>query len=589
MTARPTGAAADERAGARPAAGERLWDRWRRWARERSACEAIVHWRAGEEPRRFTWSALVAAAAHEAAALSAAGVKRGDVCALVVRHHPRFYPLYMGISALGAIPSVLAYPNARLHPEKFVQGLSGMARRSGLDWILTERAIEATVRPLVSGDGCRARGLLFPLEWPAPVDGGPAPEVDLPTDVAATEPCLLQHSSGTTGLQKGIALSHRAVLEHVESYASAIQLDHSDRVVSWLPLYHDMGLIAGFHMPLAAGLSLVQLDPFEWVSAPVLLIEALSQERGTLTWLPNFAYNLMADRVHADDVQGRRLDGVRMFVNCSEPVRHESHRRFLERFAANGVRPQALAACYAMAEATFAATQTAPGAVAPTLVVDREALSRGEVAPPRAGAPSRTCVSSGRPIPGCQLEIVGEDGRELPADRVGEIAIRSPTLFEGYRNSPEESARVLKDGRYHSGDLGFLHDGECFVIGRRKDVIIVAGNNVYPEDVEDAVACVPGVSPGRAVAFGAEDEQAGTEVVCVIAETDVSDPEERKRLVLAIRRAGMAVDVTISRVYLAPPRWLIKSSSGKPSRRANKERIAREPLLDPTHDTRRAS
>jgi acyl-CoA synthetase (AMP-forming)/AMP-acid ligase II len=211
------------------------------------------------------------------------------------------------------------------------------------------------------------------------------------------------------------------------------------------------------------------------------------------------------------------------------------------------------------------------------------------VAPARDGAPSRTCVSSGRPIPGCRLEIVGDDRRELPPGRVGEIAIRSPTMFDGYRNSPEESARVLKDGWYHSGDLGFLHDGECYVIGRQKDVIIVAGNNVYPEDVEDAVATVPGVSPGRVVAFGVEDEQAGTEVICVVAETDVTDPEERKRLVLAIRLAGMAVDVTILRVYLAPSRWLIKSSSGKPSRKANKERIAREPFPEPTHDTRRAS
>jgi acyl-CoA synthetase (AMP-forming)/AMP-acid ligase II len=585
VTAR--GSAAASGAGAGSLQGERLWDRWARWGRERGSREAIVHWKAGEEPRRYTWSALVDAAGHEAGALAAAGVRRGDVCALIVRHHPRFYPLYMGISALGAVPSVLAYPNARLHPDKFVQGLGGMARRSGLDWILTERALEATVRPLVAGDACRTRGVLLPLEAPAS-GASPAPETTVPREVAATAPCLLQHSSGTTGLQKGVALSHRAVLQHVESYASAIQLTDADRVVSWLPLYHDMGLIAGFHMPLAAGLTLVQLDPFEWVSAPVLLLEALSREQGTLTWLPNFAYNLLAERVHADEVRDLRLDGVRMFVNCSEPVRDESHGRFLDRFAANGVRRQALATCYAMAELTFAATQTVPGREAPTLAVDREALSRGEVAPPRAGASSRTCVSSGAPIPGCRIKILAEDGREVSPGRVGEIAIQSPTMFEGYSSGPEESARVLVDGWYHSGDLGFLQDGECYVIGRLKDVIIVAGNNVYPEDVEDAVAAVPGVSPGRVVAFGAEVQEAGTESVCVVAETDVTDPEQRKRLALAIRRAGMAVDVTIAHVHLAPPRWLIKSSSGKPSRKANRDRIEREPPPLSLHDTRRA-
>lgn len=552
-------------------APERLWDRWRHWAAVKGDEEAIVHWTAGQEPHRWTWSALIDAACAYADGLAAAGVKAGEVCALIVRHNPLFYPAYLGVSALGAIPSVLAYPNPRLHRDKFVDGIAGMSRRSGLDWILTERSLEETIRPLVHGSGSSVRGLLYPLEWDPGRHAGREREV--PGGVDAASPCLLQHSSGTTGLQKAVMLSHRAVLEHAECYAEAIELRPSDKIVSWLPLYHDMGMIAAFQMPLAFGVTLIQLDPFEWVKAPALLLDAIAKERATLTWLPNFSYNLLVDRVPEEELEGARLDCVRMFINCSEPVRAESHERFLARFEDVGVRPEALSACYAMAETTFAATQTAPGRQARILEVDREALSRGLAVPAREGSLARRCVSSGRPIAGCELRILGEERDELGEGQVGEIAIRSRTMFDGYRNCPEETAGVLKEGWYHSGDYGFLMDGECYVIGRKKDVIIVAGKNVYPEDIEDAVSRVPGISPGRVVAFGVDDEVSGTEQIWVVAECHLTDAEARQELRLAVRRAGMSADYTISRVYLAPPRWLIKSSAGKPSRKANRERI----------------
>ncbi len=550
---------------------EKLWDRWTRWARERTDSEAILHWVTGMPPHRWTWGALVESAREFAIRLRGAGVRSGEACALIVRHHQEFYPLYMAVSAIGAIPSVLAYPNARIHPDKFVEGLTGMARRSGLDWILTERELTPVVSRLVTGASTSVRGILHPLEEPA--SERLADTVIPPTLEGVDAPCLLQHSSGTTGLQKAVVLSHRAVLRHVEAYGHAIGLRADDRSASWLPLYHDMGMIAAFHLPLALGIPVIQLDPFEWVSAPVILLEAMSQEQATMAWLPNFAYNLLADRVRDDDLEGIRLDSVRLLVNCSEPVRADSHRKFAKRFERFGLRPSSLGASYAMAETTFAATQTAPGREARCLEVDRDSLSAGVVAAPVQGRPSRTCVSSGAPISHCELRIVGEAGADLPAGHVGEIAIRSDTMFDGYRNAPEETARVLEGGWYFSGDLGFLDDGECFVIGRKKDLIIVAGKNLYPEDVEDVVGKVPGVIPGRVVAFGVEDASSGTERIAVVAETSVEGESGREALILEIRRAGMAIDVTISEVHLAPPRWLIKSSSGKPSRRANRERI----------------
>jgi len=543
-----------------------LWARWERQATAQPAADAVISWCADAEPVRFTWERLLSAARGAAAGLADLGVRRGDVCGLMMRHTPLFYPLYMGISALGGIPSVLAYPNARLHKDKFIHGLVGMAKRSGLRWLLTERDLESTVRPLVTVTESTVEGLLFPRE--IDLDIRRTVEIEVSPDGV----CLLQHSSGTTGLQKAVALSHRAVLEHVARYGAAIGLRAEDRVASWLPLYHDMGLIAAFHLPLASGIPAVQIDPFEWVSAPRLLLDVIAREKSTLCWLPNFAYNLLATRLREDDAEGIDLSSLRMLINCSEPVRADSHEKFVERFASHGLDARALGACYAMAEATFAVTQTVPGQAAHVLYADRAALSEGRYQPSESREGARACVSSGRVLSGCDVRVVSPSGEPLPDGHVGEIEIRSVSMFEGYRNDEAATHEVLRAGSYASGDYGFRLAGEHYVIGRRKDIIIVAGKNLYPEDIEDAVGQVPGVIAGRVVALGQDDAALGTEIVMVIAETTVERAEE-KALKLAILKAGMAIDVTIARVYLAPPRWLIKSSSGKPSRRANKDRL----------------
>jgi acyl-CoA synthetase (AMP-forming)/AMP-acid ligase II len=550
-----------------------VWALWQRHAAERPHAEAVVHWVAGEEPFRWRWGPLWERALSYAAALREAGVRPGEVCATIVRHHPELYPLYMGIALAGGIPAVLAYPNARLHPQKFRDGLEGMSRHSGIDWLLTERSLGEVVQPLVGKEGSTVRGIVFPLEW----ELLPADEGAVCAEADPDAPCLLQHSSGTTGLQKGVVLSHRTVREHLRLYGDAIRVSDDDRVVSWLPLYHDMGLIAALHLPLAVGIPTVQLDPFEWVLSPVLLLQAISREGGTLGFFPNFAFNMLADRVLDEDLEGVRLDSLRLLVSGGEAVRAESHARFVRRYAPLGLRPEVPSAMYGMAEITFSATQVPPGAPPPEVTASRAELVRGRFVPAREGESSRTCVSSGVPLEGVVLRVVDpETRRELPDGEVGEFSIRSPTLFDGYRNNPEKTAEVVRGGWYWSGDLGFVLDGHTYVIGRLKDVIIVAGNNLYPEDVEDAVSAVPGILPGRVVAFGVDDDDAGTERVCVVAETAVTGAGERKALKLAVLEAAARTDVTLSRVYLAEPRWLIKSSSGKPSRSANRERALSE-------------
>ena len=558
------------------AAGSTFWNRLEEISRTTPNREAIVHWVSGEAPHRWCYSDLVNAAEEIALSLVRRGIRRGDVCAIIMRHHAWFYPLYLAVVCAGAIPAVLAYPNARLHPDKFRQGIRGMCARSGLDWILTQRDLEETIAPLAHGEASTIKGICFPLEWAH----GQTPDTDALTylkqvhaSVGPNDPLLLQHSSGTTGLQKPVLLSHRAVLSHIRLYGQTIRLCENDKIVSWLPLYHDMGLIAAFYLPLASGVASVQMDPFEWVIVPSILLEAISREKGTLCWLPNFAFNLLAEKIRDEDLEGINLASLRMAINCSETVRFDSIEKFGRRFASRGLRPKAVSSCYAMAETTFAVTQTPPGEEVSVLYVDRESLSCGEVKAVRDGPGAKACVSSGKLIGGCSIGIEDGRGDALEDDRVGEVVIRSVSMFDGYRNYPEKTAEVMRSGWYRSGDYGFRHGKDYYIVGRKKDIIIVAGRNIYPEDIEDAVGRVGGVIPGRVVACGEEDVETGSEKVIVIAETLVEDEEQKEKLRMDVVKAGMDMDVSIGRVCLVPPRWLIKSSAGKLSRKANRERI----------------
>jgi len=552
------------------------WDRWVANAEKFPDKDAFIHWVAGEEPFRWTFSNLLKAAESFAVGLKRRGVQRGDVCATIIRHNKYFYPIYLGISSIGAIPAVLAYPNPRLHPDKFRQGLQGMSKRSGLDWILTEREISEIIKPLITEENSTIRGSFFPLEWEKDLkfEGVELKRInEVRANIKSSSPVLLQHSSGTTGLQKPVLLSHKAVRDHVKNYGKSIGINQNDKIVSWLPLYHDMGLIAAFHLPLAFGIPTVQIDTFEWVMVPSLLLEAISKEKGTLTWLPNFAYNILADKVHEDELEGVSLESMRMFINCSEPVRDRSNKIFYERYKKYGVKENMLSSSYGMAEVTFSTTQSPPGEKLKTLKVDKQKLCKGIVEIVKNGENSKVCVSSGKVIEGCKVRIVDDEGNDLPDGLVGELLIKSVSLFDGYRNYPEKTAAVLKDGWYLSGDYGFRYKDYYYIIGRKKDIIIVAGNNVYPEDVEDLIGQVEGVIPGRVIAFGEDDDELGSEQISVAVETKITDTQQHKKLKLEIIKAGMADDINIKKVYLVPPRWLIKSSAGKPSRKANRERL----------------
>jgi len=552
---------------------------WKKWLQNRDLTpdkDAIVHWIAGEEPIRWTFTTLIDTAKLFSQFIYNAGIKPGNVCAIIIRHNPYLYPLYMGISRTGALPAILAYPNPRLHPEKFRQGLEGMAQRSGLDYILTERELEPIIRPLIEKPGSTIKAVFLPLEWnlsDAKDDLLDAKIEEIASSVKETEPFLVQHSSGTTGLQKPIAVTHKALLEHAINCNDALHTTRDDIAASWLPLYHDMGLIGAFHIPLATGMTSIHISPFEWILAPIILLDVVTREKATFSYIPNFAFNFLAEKIPEDELEGTDLSSLKLLINGAEPIRHDSHEKFVKRFKKYKFNPLALASVYGMAELTLTLTYTEPGKPLTELSLDRNKLSEGRVKFAGRDSVLRVCVSCGKLINGADAHIVDVNRRELPESFVGEIAVKSVSMFEGYRNYPEKTAEVFEDGWYYTGDYGFKYNDEFFIIGRKKDLIIVAGKNLYPEDIEDTVNQVEGVIPGRVIAFGEEDPELGTEKVSVVAETRVETESERNKLRVDILKAGMSIDVNISKVYLAPPRWLIKSSSGKPSRKANKERL----------------
>ncbi len=546
--------------------------------RDRPDSTALVLQTAHQPDRIFSVSDLMVAAAGWQSALAGRGVRPGQVVLLILQHGPDLAPAYFGCVLNGSIPAVMPFLTEKLLPERYRAELSALLNVTQPAAVVTYPEFETEVRAACA-------------ESPAPAvfvagAGGVQPDPDwealpglrrAPDDIA-----LLQHSSGTTGLQKGVALSHRAVLRQLAVYSQALHLDPArDTIVSWLPLYHDMGLIASFLMPLLLGVPLVLMSPFDWVRAPYRLLQSISAYRGTLTWLPNFAYNFCAQKIRDRDLQGVDLSSLRAVVNCSEPCRPESHAAFAARFAGFGLNPAALMTCYAMAENVFAVAQAGLGDPVREDVIDREALQVERLARPVAADHGRAVVrmlSNGRPLPNVALRVVDAHGADLPERAVGEIALRSDCMLSEYYRRPDVTRQAfLPGGWYKTGDLGYLAGGELFVSGRKKDLIIVGGKNIYPQDIEAAASQVPGVHPGRVVAFGLFDEAAGTEEVILVAEVDTNDPAERDALADAVRQAvTRGTAVALRRVYLVGPGWIIKTSSGKTARGANKERFLKE-------------
>ncbi len=330
-------------------------------------------------------------------------------------------------------------------------------------------------------------------------------------------------------------------------------------------------------MPVLYGVHLVLLSPFDWVRAPYKLMQSVSQYGGTLSWLPNFAYNFCAQKIRDRHLEGVDLSTWRAVINCSEPVRWESHQAFYEKFKPYGLRENVLHVSYAMAENVFAVTQSTLAGQPAVEEIDREAFMVERIAKDANGKPAMKMMSSGRPLSNVEIKIKDEQGNELPERVVGEIVLKSDCMLTGYYNRPDETQKSIVDGWYKTGDYGYISNGEVFVSGRKKDVIIVGGKNVYPQDLESLSYEVPGVHAGRSVAFGIFDEEQGTEEVAIIAEADANDDAEQQKIADAIRQyVTKNSAIALRYVKVVGPKWIVKTSSGKTARSANKEKFLNE-------------
>jgi acyl-CoA synthetase (AMP-forming)/AMP-acid ligase II len=496
-------------------------------------------------------------------------VKPGDVVLVVLEHHEDLVPAFLGATWVGAIPAFLPHPNPKTQLDRYYLNLK----------TLTEASIPAAIlsRPPVLDVLARTlpeRGRPALLDAADATSHGlsPAPAAHGPETVA-----LLQYSSGSTGLQKGAALSHRAILAEIAGVGEFFEIGREDRLLTWVPLYHDWGLVCVALHALAEGIEYTLLSPLDWVRDPVLAWKAAAEYRSTIFYQPNFAFNLMTRRVKDADMQGLDLSSLRLVCNGAEPCFWDSHEMFVRRFSRWGLRRDCLGIVYGMAEVTNSVI--AAGHREPIVVdcVDRFVLQRESRAEPvrEAAVSVQRFLGVGRALQGTEFKIVDENRREVPDRQVGEVAIRSRARMHGYhRNREATEAALAPDGWYYSGDMGYRAGGILFITGRKSDMIIVGGVNIYPQDIENIVAEHPASVPGRIAAVGVDDAELGTQKIVLLVESKSEDPRVLAELAQHVRtEVSQRLDVVVHRVVHLPYGWLVKTSSGKIARLPNYRRL----------------
>ena len=505
-----------------------------------------LHYLEERDPTRVALAldsgALREEARATAALLRQAGVAPAQRVVLALPNGPDLVAWLLGALWCGALPVVLPAPE-------------GEEARARLESLLPACRPVACVLPEGVGAG-KVRHTFAPGARGEPAKAGrPVAERRAPL-------AFLQYTAGSTGAPKGVAVTRRGLAANLEGIGHAVQVRNDDRVYSWLPLFHDMGLVGALLFSLWWRLPLFLATPRAFVMRPSSWLRGISAHRATLSPAPHFAYALCAERLRDADLQGLSLDCWRLALDGAEPVRAASAEAFVRRFASVGLRPGAYAPVYGMAEATLALTLPPPGR---GLKVDRvrtAPLARGVAAPALPGDEATSVVCVGRPLPGHRLQVrASSTGVLLPERQVGELWVQGPSLSRGYWGA--RGVRVRR-GALRTGDLGYLADGELYLVGRLKDLIIAGGANLHPEELERAAEGVPGVGTGRCVAFGVPG--GGTERPTLLVE--VRRPGQRPQLVREVADAVRAQTGVSAAVLLVPPRALPRTPSGKRKRQA---------------------
>lgn len=508
----------------------------------------------------WRWSLAVAAG------LQQHDLASGEAVALMLPTGPEFFPCFLGILIAGGVP-VPIYPPAR--PSQIEDHL----RRHGAILANADARLLITTAEAVAAAGL-LRGQVECLRAVVLADEliktATAPTL---VPAHAGDLALLQYTSGSTGLPKGVMLTHANLLANMRAMARAAEVTPADVFVSWLPLYHDMGLICAWLSSLAFGVRFVVMSPLAFLASPERWLWAIHRHRGTLSGAPNFAYELCLRKIGDERLRGLDLSSWRIAFNGAEPVSPETMARFAERFAPYALKPEALAPVYGLAECAVGLALTPNGGARADRIERGPFVTEGRAVPAAVDATDVLQLAiCGRPLPGHEIRIVDATGAELPERQEGRIEFRGPSVTAGYFRNPEATRKLRHGDWLDSGDYGYLAGGEVVVSGRAKDIIIKGGRNIYPQELEETVGNVPGIRKGCVAVFGSPDPAVGTERLVVAAECRPDAKADVDQLRSAIQDVVISVlgmpadDVVISTGHI-----VLKTSSGKIRRAASRE------------------
>ena len=511
----------------------------------------------GTQTTDYTYRELASEACLFNGHFRRAGLPQGSVIAIILTHSVHLYTAFLGALMAGLVPTIMPYPTPKQDRARYWQAHRELFELSKIGAVFTYAANVADIRKYLAG-------CVTYLSTAEDLAGCEPSEKVIHCNLA-----VLQHSSGTTALKKGVMLTHAAIFAQVSAYRNAIKLEPGARIASWLPLYHDMGFVACFLMPMMVGCPVVHLDPFIWSARPTILLDDIVSFGANYVWLPNFAYNHIANSLRG--TKSWDLSAIQAIINCSEPCKPATFERFRTLAPLNNLKPQALQVCYAMAENVFAVSQTDLAAIPRTIHVSTASLRKGDtIVLAERDEDISPILSCGRPLAGTEVTVARDGVLDRTEMRLGEICIRGSNLYEGYYQRPATTAQRLVEGWHHSGDVGFVCDGEVYVTGRLDDLLIVRGRNIYAHEIEEAINSLGLVIPGRAVALTDFETTRGEATLVVMAESE--DISRMKEIAAAAR--GLVMDqfgVSISDFRLLPPLTLRKTTSGKLSRVANSE------------------
>jgi 1-acyl-sn-glycerol-3-phosphate acyltransferase len=545
----------------------------------------ILLYEEGDDPREITFGELYDRSSAVATELQKRGLGPGQTVAIMLPTCAEFFFTFAGVLFAGGIP-VPIYPPIRADRiTEYAERQSSILRNAEAQFLVTFRRAEGLAR-LLQPRVPTLRGVLNAERLAEAQPAQEQPSVawraveNLSHQPRADDIAFLQYTSGSTGDPKGVTLTHANLLANIRSIVAGIGFVPEDVAVSWLPLYHDMGLIGAWFVPLFSGHPLVAMSPLAFLSRPERWLRAVHRHRGSISPAPNFAYELCVRKIADKDLQGLDLSCWRAALNGAEPVHAGTMDRFAARFAPYGFRREALLPVYGLAEASLGISVRKIGSGYHVDRIERDAFESSRRAIPAAtidkgargdqAAPDETAplefVGAGRPLPEVEVRVVDADGREVEERVEGQLWFRSPAATSGYYRNPAATREIMREGGWlNSSDYAYLADGEIYITGRAKDVIIKGGRNLYPHEIEQVAGRVEGVRPGCVVAFGAPDARSGTEKLVVAAEVRGRGASiDEKRILAEISRAvNEAMGVPPDQIELLPPQSIPKTSSGK--------------------------